>query len=156
MERTKSSLQVRPSVFTSLCCSQLSKLPKPDSATFTSPSQATGRLFSGNPSLAPPLMNSKLRDRRSGMHPGARLEACAPLGMMVSSPPLSSISSLLRRAHRLGGSESEEGVGGWLSRPHPHLRPRCLCWAHLWKHCTTVARKKLEMMAAMDAARQRR
>lgn len=24
--------------------------------------------------------------------------------------------------------------------------------AHLWKHCTTVARKKLEMMAAMDTA----
>lgn len=23
---------------------------------------------------------------------------------------------------------------------------------HLWKHCTTVARKKLEMMAAMDTA----
>lgn len=24
--------------------------------------------------------------------------------------------------------------------------------AHLWKHCTTVARKKLEMTAAMDTA----
>lgn len=24
--------------------------------------------------------------------------------------------------------------------------------AHLWKHCTTVARKKLEMMAAMETA----
>lgn len=27
-----------------------------------------------------------------------------------------------------------------------------LLGAHLWKHCTTVARKKLEMMAAMDTA----
>lgn len=27
-----------------------------------------------------------------------------------------------------------------------------LLGAHLWKHCTTVAKKKLEMMAAMDTA----
>lgn len=27
-----------------------------------------------------------------------------------------------------------------------------LLGVHLWKHCTTVARKKLEMMAAMDTA----
>ena len=155
MDRTKSSLQVRPSSlhipYAVLSC-QLQSLTQPSSPSAHISSHEAGSYLGILPWLLHSA-DSKLQDQRSyQMHPGARLEACAPLVTDGQFSSLSAFPSLLRGEPPAGVQESEEGLGVAQSSSSSSSSSVSLLGAHLWKHCTTVARKKLEMMAAMETA----
>lgn len=132
MDRTKSSLQVRPSSlhipYAALSC-QLQSLTQPPSPSAHISSHEAGSSLGILPWLLHSV-NSKLRDRRSHqMHPGPGSKHVLLWALMVSSLPFQHFPLFSEGSHQLGFKRVRKGWG-WLSRPHPHLRPRCLCWGH--------------------------
>lgn len=94
------------------------------------PTHTSSREAGSPPRILPGLLcsaDSKLGDRRSyRAHPGNKAWRRHHSGQSLTVVDSVFSIALSSRRGATGGGPGKRGI----SRPHPRLRPRCLCWEH--------------------------